>query len=142
MDPFNLARFREAQAGVFEAAREELRAGRKRSHWLWFMFPQLRGLGGSEMSRTFGIGSRAEAEAYLADPVLGSRLIELFEIILAHEGRTAREIFGTPDDLKLRSCATLFAAVSGAASPFTTALDRFFAGETDARTLGLLKAAG
>jgi uncharacterized protein (DUF1810 family) len=78
MDPFNLARFRSAQEGVFEQAREELRAGRKRSHWMWFMFPQLRGLGASETSRFYGIGSRAEAEAYLGDPELGARVVELF----------------------------------------------------------------
>lgn len=142
MDSFNLARFREAQAGVYESAREELRAGRKRSHWMWFMFPQLRGLGASAMSQAYGIASRAEAEAYLADPVLGPRLTELFEIVLAHQGLTAREIFGTPDDLKLRSCATLFAQASGGAAPFTTALARFFAGEADGRTLRLLGESG
>ena len=142
MDTFNLARFREAQTGVFETACEELRAGRKRSHWMWFMFPQARGLGASAMSRTYGIASRAEAEAYLVDPVLGPRLIELFEIVLALDGLTAREIFGTPDDLKLRSCATLFAAVSGGAAPFATALDRFFRGEADARTVALLGETG
>jgi uncharacterized protein (DUF1810 family) len=138
MDPFNLARFREAQSGVYEAARAELRAGRKRSHWMWFMFPQLRGLGMSETARFYGIEDRAEAQAYLADPLLGLRLIELSEIVLAHEGLTAHEVFGSPDDLKLRSCATLFAAVSAGAAPFSTVLDRFFAGEADARTLALL----
>ena len=138
MDPFNLARFREAQAGVYEAAQAELRAGRKRSHWMWFLFPQLRGLGMSETARFYGVEGRAEAQAYLADPVLGQRLIELSEIVLAHEGLTARQIFGTPDDLKLRSCATLFAFVSGGGAPFSIVLDRFFAGEADARTLALL----
>jgi len=142
MGSFNLARFREAQARAFEAAREELRAGRKRSHWMWFMFPQLRGLGASAMSLTFGLASRAEAEAYLADPVLGPRLIELFEILLSREGLTARQIFGAPDDLKLRSCATLFAAISGGGPPFATALDRFFDGEADARTLAMLAGGG
>jgi uncharacterized protein (DUF1810 family) len=139
MDTFNLARFREAQAGVFATAREELLAGRKRSHWMWFIFPQARGLGASAMSEAYGIASGREAEAYLADPVLGPRLLELFEIVLTHEGRSAREIFGSPDDLKLRSCATLFAAVSGGASPFQTALDRFFGGESDPCTLAWLQ---
>jgi uncharacterized protein (DUF1810 family) len=142
MDPFDLARFRHAQADVFETAREELRAGRKRSHWMWFMFPQVRGLGASAMSWTYGIGSLAEARAYLADPVLGPRLIELFDAALAHEGLTAREIFGTPDDLKLRSCATLFAAASGGGAPFAAALDRFFGGEPDPRTLEMLALTG
>jgi uncharacterized protein (DUF1810 family) len=136
MDPFNLARFREAQAGVFEAAQAELRAGRKRTHWMWFMFPQIRGLGFSAMSHAYGLDGRAEAAAYLADPVLGPRLIELFEIALAQKG-SAREIFGSPDDLKLRSCATLFAALPGAPPVFSAALDHFFGGMADERTLAL-----
>ena len=138
MDPFDLARFRDAQAGVFETARGELRAGRKRSHWMWFMFPQMRGLGSSAMAQTYGLRSLAEAAAYLADPTLGPRLTEMFEIVLAHKGATAREIFGTPDDLKFRSCATLFATVAGAPPVFAAALDQFFAGVADARTLALL----
>jgi uncharacterized protein (DUF1810 family) len=138
LDPFDLARFRAAQAGVYEQARDELRAGRKRGHWMWFMFPQLRGLGSSDMARRYGIGSLPEAEAYLADPLLGPRLIELFEIVLAREGATAREIFGSPDDLKLRSCATLFAATSEAPSVFAAALDRFFGGVPDSLTHALL----
>jgi uncharacterized protein (DUF1810 family) len=136
MDPFDLARFREAQAGAFERARDELRAGRKRSHWMWFMFPQIRGLGFSAMSQTYGLSGRAEAQAYLADPVLGPRLIELFEIALTRE-ESAREIFGSPDDMKLRSCATLFASLPGAPPVFSAALDRFFGGVADERTLAL-----
>jgi uncharacterized protein (DUF1810 family) len=141
MDTFNLARFREAQAGVYEAARAELRAGRKRSHWMWFMFPQLRGLGVSPMAQTYGIAGRAEAEAYLADPALGPRLIELSEILLSHKVLTAHAIFGSPDDLKLRSCATLFAFAFGGGPPFSSVLDRFFATQPDPRTLALLKEA-
>ena len=138
MDPYDLERFRRAQAGVFETARAELRAGRKRTHWMWFMFPQLIGLGTSEASRFYGIGSLAEAEAYLADPILGPRLISLFEIALGQAGVTAREIFGAPDDLKLCSCATLFASAVGASPVFARAIERFFAGTADARTLALL----
>ena len=138
MDTFNLARFRTAQVGVFERAREELRAGRKRSHWMWFMFPQMRGLGSSEASRFYGIGSRAEAEAFLGDPELGARLVELFEIVAGDEGASARDIFGTPDDQKLRSCATLFASLLGAPAVFTRVLDRYFGGARDERTLAII----
>jgi uncharacterized protein (DUF1810 family) len=138
MDPFNLARFRTAQEGVFERAREELRAGRKRSHWMWFMFPQMRGLGASETSRFYGIGSRAEAEAYLGDLELGARLIELFGIVAMQEGASARAIFGSSDDQKFRSCATLFASLPGAPPVFARVLDRYFGGASDARTLELL----
>ncbi len=106
MDPFDLARFRDAQAGVFETAREELRAGRKRSHWMWFMFPQMRGLGSSAMAQTYGLSSRAEAAAYLADPTLGPRLIEMFEIVLAHKGADGARDFrdaGRPEIPLLRN---------------------------------------
>jgi uncharacterized protein (DUF1810 family) len=138
MDPFNLARFRAAQDGVFELARDELRAGRKRSHWMWFMFPQLRALGVSETSKFYGIGSRAEAEAYLGDPVLGARVVELSEIVAMQEGASAREVFGPLDDQKLRSCATLFASLPGAAPVFALILDRYFGGAPDQRTLDIL----
>ena len=138
MDPFNLARFRSAQQGIFEQAREELRAGRKRSHWMWFMFPQLGGLGVSETSRFYGIGSRAEAEAFLGDPELGARLVELFEIVAMQEGASALEIFGAPDDQKLRSCATLFGSLAGAPTVFARVLDHYFGGVPDARTLAIL----
>jgi len=138
MDRFNLARFRAAQEGAYAAAHAELKAGRKRSHWMWFIFPQMRGLGRSETARFYGIGSRAEAEAYLADPTLGPRLIEACRAMLAHEGATAREILGAPDDLKLRSCATLFSALPEAPPVFRRLLDRYFDGDADARTLALL----
>jgi uncharacterized protein (DUF1810 family) len=142
MDPFDLERFRRAQTGVFETARAELKAGAKRSHWMWFIFPQLRGLGSSAMAETYGIGSLAEAEAYLADPTLGPRLIELFEIALSHADKTPRALFGSPDDLKFRSCATLFSALPNAPPTFAMALDRFFGGAPDPRTLALLGRSG
>jgi uncharacterized protein (DUF1810 family) len=138
MDGFDLARFRSAQERTFAQAAVELKSGRKRSHWMWFIVPQLRGLGQSETARFYGVVSSAEAQAYLADPVLGPRLVETSELALAHEGMTAREIFGAPDDLKLRSCATLFASVPDAPPIFQRVLDRFFEGVADERTLALL----
>ena len=138
MDSFNLARFKSAQRGSFGTARAELQAGRKRSHWMWYMFPQMRGLGASETAQFYGIGSRAEAEAYLADPELGARLIELAEIVARLDAGSARDIFGAPDDLKLRSCATLFASLEGAPPVFAEILDRYFEGARDERTLALL----
>lgn len=137
-DPFDLARFVRAQAGDYETALDEIRQGRKRSHWMWYVFPQLAGLGISATSRRYAIRSRAEAEAYLAHPVLGPRLAACAEAVLGVGGRTAREIFGTPDDLKLRSCATLFASVSPTGSVFHRLLERFFEGRPDPRTLALL----
>ncbi len=113
-------------------------AGAKRSHWMWFIFPQLRSLGRSETARFYGIGSSAEAQAYLADPVLGPRLIELCEIVAASAAPDARALFGSPDDLKLRSCVTLFGALPGAAPTFQAVLNRFYAGEPDDATLKLL----
>ncbi len=139
-DPFDLDRFVAAQAGVFDDALAELRAGRKRSHWMWFVFPQLRGLGRSETARFYGIGGRAEAAAYLAHPVLGPRLREATRALLDVTGRTAHEILGTPDDLKLRSCATLFAAVDGPGSVFGELLARYYGGGADEATLRLLAA--
>jgi uncharacterized protein (DUF1810 family) len=138
VDPFNLARFRDAQAQTFSRARDELRAGAKRSHWMWFMFPQMRALGRSEIARFYGIGSRAEAQAYIADAVLGPRLIELCEIVAANAAPSARALFGSPDDLKMRSCATLFGAPPGAAQMFRAVLDRYYDGEPDYATLKLL----
>ena len=136
--PHDLGRFVAAQDGVYDEALVEIRSGRKRSHWMWFVFPQFAGLGSSDTSRHFAIRSLAEARAYLDHPVLGARLTEAAGAALSVEGRTAREIFGSPDDLKLRSCATLFAHVSPAGSVFHRLLDRFFAGEPDRRTLELL----
>jgi len=137
-DPFGLARFLEAQEPDYDAALAEIRSGRKCSHWMWYVFPQYEGLGFSAASRFYSIKSVAEAAAYLAHPVLGARLAECAEAVLAVEGRTAREIFGSPDDLKLRSCATLFAAVSPPDSPFHRLLARYFDGEPDPRTVALL----
>jgi uncharacterized protein (DUF1810 family) len=137
-DPRDLGRFMEAQEGDYEQALAEIRRGRKQSHWMWYIFPQYDGLGFSSMSRHYAIKSRTEAEAYLNHPVLGSRLTECFEALLAHDGKTAREIFGTPDDLKLRSCATLFAAVSPPGSVFEMLLDKYYQGQPDRHTLDLL----
>jgi uncharacterized protein (DUF1810 family) len=134
----DLARFLEAQERDYAQALSEIRSGRKRSHWMWYVFPQVEGLGFSATSRRYAIKSVAEAEAYLAHPVLGPRLVEIANAALAIEERSALEIFGSPDDMKLRSCATLFAAISPAASVFAQLLDRFFGGERDAATLRLL----
>ena len=136
--PFNLSRFLDAQAQIYPQALAELTAGRKRSHWIWFIFPQIAGLGFSEMSERYAIGSLAEARAYLDHPILGARLRECAEAVLAIEGRTATQILGSPDDLKLRSCATLFAAVAPAGSVFERLLAKFYDGEKDERTLRLL----
>lgn len=140
-DPHHLARFVQAQEGVYDEALAEVRAGSKRSHWMWFIFPQFDGLGFSATSRLYAVKSVAEAEAYLAHPVLGKRLLECAEAALAVQGKTAREVFGSPDDMKLRSCATLFARVSPPGSVFHRLLDRYFQGKPDEKTLRLLGAA-
>ena len=137
----DLARFVEAQQPVMDDVRAELAAGRKRTHWMWFVFPQLRGLGHSAMARHYGIASRDEAAAYLAHPVLGARLRESVELVLAVQDRTAHEIFGSPDDLKLRSCLTLFREVDGADGVFGRALARYYDGQPDPMTLQLLAGA-
>jgi uncharacterized protein (DUF1810 family) len=134
----DLSRFVVAQAPHLEAVEAELRAGRKRTHWMWFVFPQLRGLGRSPMAARFGLASAAEARAYLDHPVLGARLRGWVALLLALPGRTALEIFGSPDDLKLRSCLTLFRAVDAADGVFERALARFFDGRPDPMTLQLL----
>lgn len=128
------ARFVDAQEGIYEQALAELRNGQKRSHWMWFVFPQIAGLGLSAMSQRYAIRDGAEARDYLAHPVLGQRLCECFEALLGREGPSAVQIFGPTDELKLRSCATLFAAVSPAGSVFQQVLDRFFNGRPDERT--------
>jgi uncharacterized protein (DUF1810 family) len=138
----DLQRFLDAQDGAFDRALSELRAERKRSHWMWFIFPQISGLGSSAMARRFAIRDLAEARAYLAHPVLGPRLQAVAKAALAIKGKTAAEIFAYPDDLKLRSCATLFAQVSEEGSPFQQILTAFFDGKPDARTLERLKATG
>ena len=136
-DPFNLSRFVEAQEPDYACALGEIRAGRKRSHWMWYVFPQLAGLGSSATSQRFGISSLDEAEAYLAHPLLGPRLVECAEALLAVPNRSAHDILGPPDDIKLRSCATLFALVSPTGSAFHRLLERFFEGAGDPATLRL-----
>ena len=137
-DPFDLARFVDAQAQAIAAARAELAAGRKQSHWMWFVFPQIAGLGSSAMAQRYAIGSADEARAYLAHPVLGSRLRDLTELANEAPG-SAREVFGPPDDLKFCSSMTLFNAVAPEEQAFRTALARFFGGERDTRTLEILE---
>jgi uncharacterized protein (DUF1810 family) len=136
-DPFDLNRFVQAQNPVFRAVQGELAVGRKQTHWMWFVFPQVAGLGLSTMSRRYAIGSQAEAMAYLAHPVLGSRLLECTRLVLAVEGRTINAILGSPDDAKFRSSMTLFGAVSDK-PVFGDALARYFAGERDDATLEIL----
>jgi uncharacterized protein (DUF1810 family) len=136
-DPYDLQRFVDAQDqdAVFEKVRAELRAGHKRSHWMWFVFPQISGLGGSPMAARYAISSPAEAAAYLDHPVLGSRLRECTRLATAIEDRTAREIFGYPDDLKFRSSMTLFAHATPDNNVFIEAVDKYFGGEFDPLTL-------
>ena len=137
-DPYNLDRFVRAQEADFDRALAEIRNGRKRSHWMWYVFPQLDGLGFSPTAKYYAIASLDEARAYLGHELLGPRLLQCAEAALAISDRSAAEIFGHPDDLKLRSCATLFAAVSPAGSVFHRLLQVFYGGRPDARTLGLL----
>lgn len=136
---FDLQRFIDAQSGVFESALAELRRGRKVGHWMWFIFPQMRGLGTSLISQRYAIQSRDEATAYLAHPILGQRLIECTESLLSIEGTTAEEIFGYPDVLKLRSSLTLFEQVSDDEGVFSAALEKYYQGQRDPRTLALLE---
>ena len=138
-DPYNLARFVQAQEGSYEQAISEIRSGRKRSHWMWYVFPQFDGLGFSPTSKLYAIKSVAEAEAYLADPVLGRRLLESVTAALSVESRSAAEVFGSPDDMKLRSSATLFARISPPGSVFEQLLVRYFGGEPDDKTLRLIR---
>jgi uncharacterized protein (DUF1810 family) len=140
-DPYYPNRFVEAQAGDYDRALAEIRSGRKRSHWMWYVFPQFDGLGHSSMSKRYAIKSVAEAEAYLQHAVLGPRLSECCRAVLAVEGRSAHDIFGSPDDLKLKSCATLFAEVSPAGSVFHRLLDKYFEGSRDEATLRLIRRA-
>jgi uncharacterized protein (DUF1810 family) len=137
-DPFDLERFVQAQRHDYERALGEIKSGRKRSHWMWYIFPQLDGLGHSPMARRYAVHSLAEARAYLAHPVLGPRLQECAEVLLGLEDHTAHDIFGSPDDLKLRSCATLFAEVSRPGSVFHRLLTRYFHGQGDHGTYRLL----
>lgn len=141
--PFNLSnngleRFVEAQDRVYVSVCEELAAGEKTSHWMWFVFPQLKALGRSPIAKHFGIGSRDEALAYWKHPVLGPRLKECTKLVLAVGDKTIHDIFGSPDDLKFRSCMTLFAQVAPEEPVFSQTLKRFFGGQPDERTLALL----
>jgi uncharacterized protein (DUF1810 family) len=137
-DPFDLNRFLDAQNPVFTEVQAELQRGCKEGHWMWFVFPQLKGLGHSWMAQKFGISSRAEAEAYLAHPVLGPRLIECTRLVNLVEGRSIEEVFGDIDTVKFRSSMTLFAQVAGDSSVFVDALRRYFAGQADRLTLDRL----
>lgn len=139
-DPHDLRRFVDAQAPVYAAALAELRAGRKRTHWMWFVFPQAAGLGASATAQRYAIGSRAEAVAYLAHPLLGTRLRECAAALLAVEGRGAEQIMGFPDVLKLRSSMTLFAALAEPGDPFAAVLKKYYGGERCARTLAFFAA--
>ena len=136
---FDLDRFVQAQKSDYERALDEIRNGRKVSHWMWYVFPQIDGLGSSAMAKRYAIRDRAEAQAYLRHPVLGLRLNACAEAALAIEGKSATEIFGYPDDLKLRSCATLFARVSPPGSVFEQLLAKYFHSAADHRTLELLR---
>jgi uncharacterized protein (DUF1810 family) len=137
-DRFDLKRFVRAQESDYKRALEEIAAGRKRSHWMWYIFPQFAGLGLSSTSRHYAIGSLDEARAYLADPILGPRLIECAGATLSVKGRSALDIFGSPDDMKLRSSVTLFSLVSPENSVFHRVLEKYFDGMGDQRTLDLV----
>jgi uncharacterized protein (DUF1810 family) len=138
-DPHHLERFVTAQKADYDQALSELRAGRKRSHWMWYVFPQFAGLGKSEIAHFYAIKSIEEAKAYLMHPLLGPRLTECCEALLAIEGRTANEILGFPDDLKLCSSAPLFDKVAGPESPFQRIIARYFDGRPDPHTFELLR---
>ena len=138
-DPFDLARFVEAQGSVYEQVLAELKAGRKRSHWMWFVSPQLRGLGHSPMAERYGISGSEEARAYLSHPLLGARLLECTTLVLAIDEKSATDIFGPPDDLKLRSCMTLFEFVAPERPAFAMVLDNLFGRERDPRSLAMLQ---
>jgi uncharacterized protein (DUF1810 family) len=138
-DPFALSRFTSAQKDIYEQVLAELRSGRKRTHWMWYIFPQMDGLGTSATTKRYAIKSREEARHYLKHPVLGSRLRECAEAVLAVEERSVAEIFGYPDNRKLQSSMTLFASVADPGSVFARVLDKYFHGERDVRTLHLLE---
>jgi uncharacterized protein (DUF1810 family) len=139
-DPYNLRRFLEAQKGDYQQALNELRVGKKRSHWIWYIFPQVRGLGSSSMAVEYAIGSRVEAIAYLNHEILGPRLIECSEALLLHRGTSIGDIMGWPDDLKLCSSMTLFDAVSESPdNPFREVLYWFYGGQKDRKTIDFLE---
>ena len=134
----DLKRFLDAQENDFERALAEIKRGRKQSHWMWYIFPQIAGLGSSETSRFYAVKTKAEAELYLAHPVLGARLVEISEALLEIEGKTANQIFGSPDDMKLKSSMTLFGALKNTNPIFQSVLDKYFNGTNDLRTLQLI----
>ncbi len=138
-DPYDLLRFVTAQAAIYDRALGELRAGSKRSHWMWFVFPQLAALGLSPTARRYAIRDLDEAVAYLEHPLLGRRLLACTEAVMAVDGRSVTEIFGSPDDLKFRSSMTLFAQASAPGAPFADALSRYFQGEPDRMTIDMLQ---
>ncbi len=138
-DPFDLSRFTPAQERIYDRVLAELRSGQKRTHWIWYIFPQIDGLGHSTTTKHYAIKSTEEARQYLNHPVLGTRLLECAEAVLAVEGRSVSEIFGYPDDLKLKSSMTLFETVADKRSVFVRVLDKYFHGERDVRTLHLLE---
>ena len=139
-DPHDLQRFVAAQAPVYEQVRDELRRGRKASHWMWYVFPQIAGLGHSAMAQRYAIASLDEARAYLAHPVLGPRLRGSTALVTAAQGKSLNAILGSPDDLKFHSSVTLFALASGNEPVFTQALDKYFAGQPDPATLAIVSA--
>jgi uncharacterized protein (DUF1810 family) len=138
-DPFNLRRFISAQEPVYSAVLDELGRGQKRTHWMWFIFPQVDGLGFSATSRFYAIKTKAEAQQYLQHPILRERLLKCAEILLSIQGKSALAIFGSPDDMKLQSSMTLFAAVSEPGSVFERVLNQYFQGQRDTKTLALLE---
>ena len=137
-DPHNLQRFVDAQKGVYESACAELSAARKRGHWMWFIFPQLKELGRSATAQFYGISGREEAQAYLDHPILGQRLRHCTQLLLALQGHSIHDILGSPDDLKFRSCMTLFAHITEDNQAFVDAITEYYAGKFDDRTLELL----
>ena len=140
--PHDLSRFTSAQGGTYDRALSELKNGRKRTHWMWYVFPQIEGLGHSSTAKYYAITGLEEARQYLGHPVLGTRLLECTEALLAVKNRSASEIFGYPDDLKLKSSMTLFECVAGPDSAFARVLEKYFHGERDDRTLQLLGISG
>lgn len=137
-DSDNLSRFTSAQEGIFVNVLAELRSGQKRTHWMWFIFPQIDGLGHSSTTRYYSIKSKNEARNYLDHPVLGARLVKCAELLLAIDGKSVTDIFGFPDDIKLKSCMTLFATVAGPDSVFAHVLEKYFDGQQDEKTISLL----
>ena len=137
-DPYDLNRFISAQEGIYDRILAELRGGLKRSHWMWYIFPQIDGLGHSLTTRHYAVKSVEEARRYLGHPVLGARLVECAEAVLAVQGRSVSDIFGYPDDMKLQSSMTLFALVAGPRSVFERVLEKYYQGKRDARTLQIV----